>query len=180
MKTLRYIGLALAFAGVLVFVGGVYYSLSRTAKVHINGTDTKRMDESGGDEQLKSRDVRFVYATDITTKQAMVFRNEDTGWGFPFYLKFNSGDIAATAMSMAQNDQDAVVLVTYYGVRIPMFDAFPNVLSLKIVEPDYVHIPVFNIVFLLVLLGVVVFLSVRARKLFRAVGDKVRGSPKTQ
>jgi hypothetical protein len=77
-----------------------------------------------------------------------VFRNEDTGWGWPPYFKFNSADITAQAQSFTTAEEKTWILVKYYGWRIHIFDIFPNVTSLKQVTRDYTHIPWFNIVFI--------------------------------
>ena len=78
----------------------------------------------------------------------MVYRNEDTGWSFPFYLKFDSSDLSAKAESMADQD-DTWVAVTHYGWRIRLFSIFPNATKIKqVAGPDTLLIPWFNIAFL--------------------------------
>ena len=49
----------------------------------------------------------------------------------------------------------ASALITHYGWRIPMFSWFPNAVEVRRVEPGYSPIPWFNIVFLVILAGIV-------------------------
>ena len=62
-----------------------------------------------------TRDVRFINAV-TETGATRVYRNEDTGWGFPPYLKFDSADITAQSQDLA--GRNAWVLVEHYGWRI--------------------------------------------------------------
>ena len=78
-----------------------------------------------------------------------VFRNEDA----PLYLKFDSGNLNATAQSLgnkhANEETPEWVAVKHYGWRIPIFSMYPNALSIKTVAgPDVRLIPWFNILFL--------------------------------
>lgn len=123
------------------------------------GTDVKRMDigkgspfwdrQDAGTENRTSRDVRFI-STIKANGKTMVYRNEDTGWSFPFYLKFDSSDLSAKAEAMVTNkDTDIWVTVTHYGWRIRLFSIFPNATKIKrIAGPDTFLIPWFNIAFL--------------------------------
>lgn len=141
LRVLRRVGLFLFIGICIAYVLILMYSLPRTVVVNITGTEVKRgIGGIGGD-------VRYVLAQD-SSQEALIFRNEDTGWGFPPYLKFDSGTIAAKANNFAKENVSETVLVRYYGFRIPMFSAFPNVVSLKAVAGDYEHFPLFNIIFL--------------------------------
>ena len=154
--TVKY-GLLAAF--ILLMVTVLHYNLPRTQVMQIIGTDVKRLDsadkgKADGAGQLQekkgvvvSRDVRFINAVSQSGK-AKVFRNEDTGWGWPPYFKFNSADITAQAQSFSAMEEKPWALVKYYAWRIKIFDRFPNVISLKQVPRDYTHIPWFNIVFI--------------------------------
>ena len=88
--------------------------------------------------------VRFCIRFAISKE--FVFKNEDTGWGWPPYFKFNSADVTAEAQAFATDKEKPWVLVKYYGWRFTMFSMFPNVLDLKKVGKTYTHVPVFNIV----------------------------------
>ena len=180
-SVMKKLGVALAFLFTVLFASALYYYMPRAAKVTISGTDVKRMDRKGAEPgQAQTRDVRFVYAAEVDSAKALAFRNEDNGW----YFKWNSGDIAAQAMSLArpetadtaaavQTDKD-VVLVKYYGVRIPVLDLYPNILSLEKVPEDYVYIPYGNIVFLIVLLALFIWGGVKLRRFLRAAGEKAK------
>ncbi|MFQ5936448.1 MAG: DUF1523 family protein [Acidiferrobacterales bacterium] len=159
---------------VLIVVVGLFlhYHLPRTDVVQITGTDVKRMDtgtgrvitpeETGGDKGqviVTTRDVRFISA--VTRKDKVkVFRNEDTGWGWPPYFKFDSADVTAEAQAFMISEDKPWVRIRYYGWRIKILSMFPNAISLKVVDKDYRHIPWFNIIFL-ALLAVAIAFTVR-------------------
>lgn len=162
--------LLLAVVGLFLF-----YNLPRTEVVQISGTDIKRVDSGSGKvvkkEDLESRspvetyDVRYINAVSRSGK-IMVFRNEDTGWGWPPYLKFDSADLTAQAQAYATAADKPWVLLKYYGWRIRIFSMFPNAISLRTVAKDYTHFPLFNIV-VISLLAITAFVVVRkVRKWF--------------
>jgi hypothetical protein len=154
------IGLLLALLVVLFLV----YFLPATEKVRITGTEVKRMDaEVAG--RTATRDVRYIVTQSVNDGKTLVFRNEDTRWGWPPYLKFNSGDLMGKAVNLQGDQGDAVVLVTYYGWRLSLLDLYPNVLQLELKHRDHVHIPVFNIVVVVLLLAVAVYGYLRFRRL---------------
>jgi hypothetical protein len=174
MTTTRKLGIALAVLVALVFAGTLYYFMPRATKVLITGTEVKRMDrKDAATGEHRSRDVRFIYATELNTTKALVFRNEDNGW----YFKFNSGDIAAEASKLAKNDVDETALLKYYGLRIAVMDSYPNVISLKEVESDYVYVPWVNMVVLVLLLILFIWGGVKIRHLFRAAKAKLSKRP---
>lgn len=174
MTTMRKLGIALALLVTLLIAGTLYYFMPRATMVLITGTEVKRMDtKEAGTGEHRSRDVRFIYAKEFETKEAGVFRNEDNGW----YLKFDSGDIAAEASKLAKNDVDETALLKYYGVRVAVLDLYPNALSLKEVPPDYVYVPWVNMVVLVVLLFLFIFAGVKLRRLFTATKTKLSGRP---
>ncbi len=70
-----------------------------------------------------------------------------------------------------------MALLKYYGLRVPILDAFPNIISLKEVEPDYVYVPWVNMVILIVLLILFIWAGVKARRLFEKAKDKVTNRP---
>ena len=159
MKFATRVKYGLLAVSILLVVTVLHYYLPRTQVVQIIGTDIKRLDSAakgkagssspGNDKQkvVTVRDVRFINAVSQNGK-AEVFRNEDTGWGWPPYFKFNSADVTAQAQSFTIAEEKSWILVKYYGWRIHIFDMFPNIISLKQVTRDYTNIPLFNIVFL--------------------------------
>jgi hypothetical protein len=96
----------------------------------------------------------------------MVFRNEDTGWGWPPYFKFNSADLTAQAQAYASAADKPWVLVKYYGWRIRIFSIFPNAVSLQTVSRDYDHFPLFNVVFISFLAIAIVIVVRKVKKWF--------------
>jgi len=137
LKRLGLTGGLLVLAAYGVFLA---YSLPSTVKVHVTGTEIARKDVEGREGKVRTQDVRFVMAEDLEGGPRM-FRNQDTGWGWPPYFKFNTGDIAAQAQNLATDDRRAVVLVKYYGFRIRMLSTFPNIISMREVPPDYQPVP---------------------------------------
>jgi len=165
IKKIKIVVGVLLLAAVALFL---FHNLPRTAVVQISGTDVKWVDRESGkvvnknsldDEQkqkLRTYDVRYINSVARNGK-TMVFRNEDTGWGWPPYFKFSSADLTAKAQSYASGSEKPWVLVKYYGWRLRMFSVFPNAVSLRTVDQDYSHFPLFNIV-LVGLLAVTVFI----------------------
>ncbi len=175
MTTTRKLGIAFAVLIALFVAFNIYYFLPRATMATITGGEVKRMDRTAkatGDQT--TRDVRFIYATERDSGRAIVFRNEDNPW----YLKFDSGDIAAEASKLASNQTEEIALIRYYGVRIPIFDSYPNVLAIKEVDEDYVHVPWVSAVILIVLLILFIWAGAKIRKVFRAAKDKVTSRPK--
>ena len=158
----------------------LFYHLPRTAVVQISGTDVKRVDQESGkvvdrndaaDQSRTTRntvDVRYINSLTLDGK-TMVFRNEDTGWGWPPYFKFDSADLTAQAQAYASDPEKPWVLVKYYGWRIRIFSMFPNAVDLRTVDRSYAHFPLFNIV-VIVLLLIAVFLI--RRKVKKWVGGR--------
>lgn len=163
MGAMQKVKIVAGVAAVVVIALFLHYNLPRTAVVQITGTDVKRADSAGtggvtpqtGDPGkgplVRTHDVRFINALSRDGK-IMVFRNEDTGWGWPPYFKFDSADLTAQAQSFATDPAKPFVRITYYGWRVRIFSMFPNAVSLKTVEKDYTHYPVFNVVFIIALL----------------------------
>jgi len=176
MTTFRKIGVAIAVLIALFVAGNIYYFMPRATKGLITGTEVKRMDRSETPKNdAQTRDVRFIYATELETKKAIVFRNEDNGW----YFKFDAGDIAAEATKLAKNDIDEVALIKYYGLRIAILDSYPNVLSIEEVTEDYVYVPWVNMVVLILMLVAFIWGGVKVRKLFRSAKEKITNRPAT-
>jgi len=174
MSRLKIIAIVLLAVPVVAVVSFTEFYLPSTVLVRITGIDVKRLDtgketQSG---QALTRDVRFIYARDIHSGKDYAFRNEDTGWGWPPYFKFNSGTLAARASNIKETEGDSVILIRYYGWRIPIFDMYPNAVSVRVVSSDYSHVPVFNIIFIIVVLALIGYLTYRIRRFrHRSSGD---------
>ena len=174
MKAIKYIfliGLALITATL------IHYYLPQRDIVKVVDTEVKRMDinkgspfwdrADAGTEEKTSRDVRFI-STVRENGKTVVYRNEDTGWSFPFYLKFDSSDLSAKAADLSGEDVDGNeqwVAVTHYGWRIRLFTIFPNATKIRPVKgPDVVLIPWFNIVFLALVFGFLFWVWMKIRE----------------
>lgn len=180
MKKSKKIKIGVGIVIVLIIGLFLHYNLPRTAIVQISGTDIKRMDKAIKDSDKQSQedalktlgtvayDVRFINSVSRNGK-TMVFRNEDTGWGWPPYFKFDSADLAAMAQNFANDPKKPWVLVKYYGWRFPVFSWFPNALSLKKVNRDYSHFPLFNIIFIILLIAFVVYVRFKMKKLISRI-----------
>lgn len=175
MKKIKF-GMAIfLLAAVALFL---FYNLPRTVVVQISGTDMKRVDRASGkvverqatDDArrgtLQTYDVRYINSVARNGK-TRVFRNEDTGWGWPPYFKFNSADLTAQAQAYASVPEKPWVLVKYYGWRIRIFSMFPNAVSLRTVDRDYNHFPLFNVVFISLLVVAVFVVWRKIRKLIK-------------
>jgi hypothetical protein len=152
-------------AGPLAFLD---YFLPHHAVVRIVGTEIKRVgtdsNTSKDPTQARTRDVFYVYTEEIKTKKPRVFRNEDTGWGFPWYFKFNSADIQAIAQSIAGEHGTAVI--TYYGWRIQIISLMPNVTNIERAESDASPIPWFNLIFFGILIAAIAWIAYKIRGYF--------------
>ncbi len=106
-----------------------------------------------------SRDVRFINAV-AENGAIRVYRNEDTGWGWPPYFKLDSSNLQTEAADLVSTSAyPQWVVITHYGWRAEIFSAFPNAVAMRAVEtPDVRLIPYFNIGLIIVLLGVVFWL----------------------
>ena len=173
MKTLQIIKYSFLLILAVLVLGFLHYNLPRTDVVQITGTDVKRVDRKDPSEGTRTRDVRYL-STVTRDGKVRIFRNEDTGWGWPPYLKFNSADLAGHAQLMIQDPEKPWVRVRYYGWRINVFTLFPNAVSLKVVDRDYTHIPIFNIVFLTLLLGAGLVLWLIIRRLMERLRQSER------
>jgi len=123
-------------------------------------------DTGTGAETNTTRDIRFIDAVYPDGSSVMVYRNEDTGWFWPPYFKWDSSTLQAEAANL-RRDATQWVAITHYGWRIPLVSAFPNAVSISPVEgPDVTLIPWVNIV-LLTLLAFMAFMARRMWLQFR-------------
>lgn len=147
---------------------GLHYVLPRHAVVHITGTEVKRVDKDGvvsaeNPADGPTRDVYFINAVTPDGKQARVYANEDTRFGFPWYFKFDAAEQQARAQNLAQSP-DQLAVVTYYGWRLRMFDMFPNAVALNPTTDTAGPFPWFNVALLVVVLMLASWLALRLRR----------------
>lgn len=114
------------------------FFLPEHAITTITGVEVKLADKDGPISKQNPADqpVRDMYL--IYTQHAIddvrVYRNEDTGWGWPPYLKFNASDVQATARALENARQPAYI--SSYGWRINMFSLYPNITSIRLAAAD--------------------------------------------
>lgn len=179
---------------VLVVVGAfLHYVLPKREVVYVTQT-TSRIVEPG-----ELRGIRAFSDTDTTTASpttgglvadvffidtvktgggVLVFRNEDTGFGFPPYFKFDSANLQAEAQNaVSTREGPEWVVMRYYGWRIPFLSMFPNAVSLApATGPDMTLIPWTSIVVVLLLAAVVWAVWSRIRRWSRRRADPVAQS----
>lgn len=171
--------LILAFWGVVAAF--FHYTLPQHDVVRITNTYEKRVDfgenswfwasaDSGSDTGTINRDVFFIQAF-RTNDKPMVYRNEDTSWGWPPYFKFDTSNLQAEASDLiSRKDSETTqwVVIKHYGWRNEFLSIFPNAVSVWAVDsPDVVIISWLNILILITFFAI--FWAIRVRWLrFRA------------
>lgn len=155
---------------VLLLVGlpavlSLHWCLPSRDIVQIVGVEVKRMEHGGlfasetETGARPARDVRLIQAL-WPDGDPRTYRNEDTAFGFPWYFKFDSGDVQSSATgAISTREAPRWMVVSHYGWRIDFMSLYPNVLSIRDAEGAEEDLfPWFNVVFLgMVLVG---FLSV--------------------
>lgn len=162
----------------------LHYVLPQHDVVKVTSTEIIRTDFSGlnrmfyaqpdsGSAAQPTRDLRLINTQKQDTwllgfvprdsSSVMVYRNEDTGWIWPPYFKFDSADLQAEAANLARGDEWA--LVTHYGWRVRWASIYPNAVGLRTIPgPDVSIVPWFNIFFFIFLMGAIVFVRAAWRQ----------------
>ncbi|MDJ0825246.1 MAG: DUF1523 family protein [Rhodobacter sp.] len=180
---MRYVRITLRTIVIVFFLALFHYVLPQHDIARVTQTEVIRMDftslnrifyaqSDSGTAELATRDIRLIqtvrrksFLLGFIRREAegvMVYRNEDTGWIWPPYFKFDSSDLqAAAAANISTPDQEQWVSITHYGWRNRFFTIYPNAIAIRPIEgPDARIIPWFNIFFFIFL--VVAGLFVRA------------------
>ncbi|RME17419.1 MAG: DUF1523 family protein [Alphaproteobacteria bacterium] len=172
---MRYVRNTVLTVLALIFGAFLHYTLPQHDIVRVVNTYQERQDLDNWtrifwahpdyqSDTLTNRDVQFIQTVKKKTflfgfirrdaEEVMVYRNEDTSWGWPPYFKFDTASLQTEAddlRSTPENPKWAVI--THYGWRIELFSAFPNAVAIRPVEsPDVTIIPWFNIFFFTVLI----------------------------
>lgn len=158
-----------------VVIGGfLHYVLPQHDIVRVTSTEVIRTDFSSlnrifyaqsdsGAKELQTRDLRLINTEKKKTfllgfiqrdaTKVMVFRNEDTGWIWPPYFKFDSSDLQAeAAANISATGDPQWVVMTHYGWRNKYLSIYPNAIGVRRVDgPDVTVIPWFNIFFFIFL-----------------------------
>ncbi|MCE2738723.1 MAG: DUF1523 family protein [Cereibacter sp.] len=145
---------------VLTVGGMLHYTLPQRDIVRITGTYNRlttvgensffyATPDAGTGESTVTRDIRFIEAV-RPNGRVIVFRNEDTGWVWPPYFKYDSSNLQAEASNLkSPADAPVWVAVTHYGWRISWMSIYPNAVRLRVVDgPDTSLFPWVNIVIL--------------------------------
>jgi hypothetical protein len=145
---------------ILFVTAFLHYTLPQHDIVRITGTYNRlttvgensifyATPDVGTGESRTTRDIRFIEAERPNGK-VIVYRNEDTGWIWPPYFKYDSSNLQAEA-SILKSDASAPVWVsvTHYGWRIAWLSIYPNAVKVRKVDgPDVSIFPWVNIVIL--------------------------------
>ncbi|MEL7259613.1 MAG: DUF1523 family protein [Pseudomonadota bacterium] len=151
----------------------LHYTLPQTDIARVTDTYTKRIDfgensifwaapDVGNDTTASNRDVFFIQAVQ-TNGRVMVYRNEDTGWGWPPYFKFDTSNLQAEAADLKSTaEAPKWVAIKHYGWRNELISIFPNAVGVRAVSgPDVRIIPWFSIFILVTLFAI--FWAIRVR-----------------
>ena len=151
----------------------LHYTLPQTDIARVTDTYTKRIDfgensifwaapDVGNDTTASNRDVFFIQAVQ-TNGRVMVYRNEDTGWGWPPYFKFDTSNLQAEAADLKSTaEAPKWVAIKHYGWRNELISIFPNAVGVRAVsDPDVRIIPWFSIFILILLFAI--FWAIRVR-----------------
>ena len=156
----RYLKWAFWTVLILIVGGFLHYTLPQHDIVRITGTYNRlttvgensifyATPDAGTGESTVTRDIRFIEAVRPNGK-VIVYRNEDTGWVWPPYFKYDSSNLQAEASNLkSPADAPVWVSVTHYGWRIAWLSIYPNAVAVRTVAgPDASIFPWVNIVIL--------------------------------
>ncbi len=147
---MRYIRWVIGIIFLSLSAALLHYTLPQTDIVRITNTYEKRIDflstelfwaDGPGDDDrnLVNRDIFFI-ETFTAAGEPMVYRNEDTGWNWPPYLKFDTSNLRAEASNAKRRsdiDGPHWIAINHYGWRNEFFSIWPNAVSIKPVSvPD--------------------------------------------
>ena len=177
---MRYVKWALIITFWSVVAAFLHYTLPQKDIVRIVNTYEERQDLrdwtrifwSNPDQQaaeLRDRDVQFIQGVRANGKP-IVYRNEDTGWGWPPYFKFDTANLYTEANdAISTRDDPEWFLVTHYGWRNEFLSSFPNAISIRpIASPEVGKpIPWVNIIILTTLAALCWAIWVRWRRFRR-------------
>jgi hypothetical protein len=161
----------------VLIAGFFHYTLPQRDLVRIVNTYEERQDLddwtrifwSDPDDQsvsLANRDVQFIQAVE-PDGDVIVYRNEDTGWGWPPYFKLDTANLYTEANdAVSTKAAPEWYVIKHYGWRNVYWSIFPNAISIKQVDgPDASKgLPILNIVILTLFFALVYAIWVRWRR----------------
>ena len=162
-----------------VVFGFLHYTLPQRDIVRITGT-YNRLTEVGANSifyaspdsgtttaTVDRRDIRFIEAV-FPDGGVMVYRNEDTGWIWPPYFKYDSSNLHAQATDLISTKTDPQwVSVTSYGWRVAWLSIYPNAISVRPVASENDRPFNWPAQIILLLMGAFLFLIWRMWNQFR-------------
>jgi hypothetical protein len=121
-----------------------------------------------GSVENPTRDLRLINTERKATyffglirggNETMVYRNEDTGWIYPPYFKFDSSDLQAEAAAeISTAEPQEWVIITHYGWRVRWASIYPNAVSVRPAESeDFRPFPWGNLIIFVVLIAGLLF-----------------------
>ena len=144
----------------LLVLAVFHYNLPQRDIVRITGTEILRKDLSGwtgmfyaaaqsGEAQTQNRDLRLINTVRANGKVS-VYRNEDTGFNWPPYFKFDTANLQTEAADLrSTSDNPRWVVIRHYGWRNEFLPIYPNAVDVRRVDsPDVTIIPWTNIIIL--------------------------------
>jgi len=159
---MRYVKWTFRILLVALVFGFIHYTLPQSDIVRVVNTyeerqelnDWTRIFWSKPDDQsatLANRDVQFIQGVKANGKP-MVYRNEDTGWSWPPYFKFDTANLYTEANdAVSTKESPQWYAVTHYGWRNEILSIFPNAVGIKpVAGPDVRIIPWVSITILVI------------------------------
>jgi hypothetical protein len=175
---MRYVKYSVIAVLILVVAGFLHYTLPQRDIVRIVGVENRRIDNASnslfwsqpdtGTQPGETRDVRFIN-TIRADGDEMVYRNEDTGWGWPPYFKVNTSNLQTRAQDLISTAANPKwVVVRHYGWRNEFFSIYPNAVGLRQIDsPDITLIPWLNIVILSLMAAGILWIRALWRRFWR-------------
>lgn len=159
----------------LLVLGFLHYTLPHHDIVRITNTYNRlttvgpenswaySVPDTGTAESTATRDIRFIDAA-YPDGDVMVYRNEDTGWIWPPYFKYDSSNLQAEAGNLKSSaEAPKWVVVTHYGWRFPLLSIYPNAVKVReATGPDERIIPWVPII----VIAFLIFLVVMIRRMW--------------
>ena len=159
-----YVKWTLRIVPLIVVALFLHYTLPQHDIVRISSTSNRlteiganrifyASEDAGATSTASTRDIRFIDAVRPNGK-VIVYRNEDTGWIWPPYFKYDSSNLQAEATNFVSNKTAPEwVSITHYGWRVSFLSIYPNAVAIRPVEgPDVSIVPWVNIIILTALL----------------------------
>lgn len=137
-------------------------SISPSNAIFYASEDTGTVENASG-----QRDIRFIDTVRPNGK-VRVYRNEDTGWIWPPYFKYDSSNLHSEATNLQSTSANPQwVSLTSYGWRISWLSIYPNAISIDTVAGPDEHPRNWGATIILVVLLMLILLIWRMWAQFR-------------